>query len=151
MTDFHTHTHTHAGAKQQGQPSALDRTRDSAADAARRAGQTLEANPLGILVGGLAVGAIAGALLPRSAREQELLAPVGKRLSTSARAAIDAAKDAGRTELESRGFTRDAGQEQVRNLLGGLGKALSSAGAAAVSTARRKADDAGQGSGEQDA
>lgn len=137
MTD--TRNHTQPG-KQAGPQSALG----AASDAARRAGQSLEANPLGILVGGLAVGAIAGALLPRSAREQELLAPVGKRLSTSARAAIDAAKEAGRTELESRGFTRDAGQEQVKNLLGGLGKALSTAGTAAVASARGKATDAGQ-------
>lgn len=121
--------------------STLDRTRDAAADAASRAAQGIEANPLGILVGGLAVGALAGSLLPRSDREKQLLAPVGTRIGTTARAAIEAAQDAGRSELESRGFTRDAGREQVKNLLGGIGKALSTGGAAAARTVSGKPAD----------
>ena len=61
----------------------------------KRVVNNLESNPLGILVGGLAVGALAGALIPRSAREKELLAPVGKRLSETVVAATAAAKAAG--------------------------------------------------------
>ena len=119
---------------------ALDRARDSAADAARRTVEGIEANPLGIVVGGLAVGVLAGALLPRSDRERELLAPVGKRLGETARAAIATAKEQGLSELETRGFTRDAAREQVKNLLGGLGAAASNAGSAALGAARGKAE-----------
>lgn len=120
--------------------SALDRTRDAATDAARRTAQSIETNPLGIVVGGLAVGVLAGALLPRSAREKELLAPVGKRLGDTARTAISTAREQGRSELESRGFTRDGAQEQVKNLLGGLGKAVTAAAAGAGKSVTGKAD-----------
>ncbi|WP_425230104.1 hypothetical protein [Sphingomonas sp.] len=116
----------------------LERTRDAAADAARRTVEGIEANPLGILVGGLAVGVLAGALLPRSDREKELLAPVGKRLGDTARAAIATAKEQGLSELQTRGFTRDAAQQQVKNLLGGIGAAVTSAGTAAARSATGK-------------
>lgn len=118
--------------------SALDRTRETATEAARRATAGIEANPLGILVGGLAVGALAGALIPRSDKEKELLAPVGQRIGTGARAAIDAAREAGRSELETRGFTAGAGREQVKNLLGGIAKAVTTAGTAAAKSATAK-------------
>lgn len=124
-------------------PSSIERARAAATDTTRRTVESLEQNPLGILVGGLAVGALAGALIPRTDKEKELLAPVGKRLSEGARAAAQTAREAGRSELESRGFTADAGREQFQNLLGGLGKALSSAGAAAAKSARGAADQAG--------
>lgn len=140
MTDTRTPPRPH-----QAEPDGrLDRARDTAADAARRTVEGIEANPLGILVGGLAVGALAGALLPRSDKERELLAPVGKRVRDTARAAIDTAKEQGLSELETRGFTRDAAREQVKNLLGGLGAAASSAGSAALGSARGKTEnDAG--------
>ena len=134
MTDSHTTSDT-------SQQSARDR----AAEAARRTAESLESNPLGIVVGGLAVGVLAGALLPRSQKEKELLAPVGKRLGDTARTAIDTAREHGRSELESRGFTKDAAQEQVKNLLGGLGQALSTAGTAAVSSVRGQAGGGEQG------
>ena len=117
-----------------------DRALSAAGDTTRRAVQGIEANPLGILVGGLAVGALAGALIPRSEKEKELLAPVGKRLGDSARAAVQAAKDAGRAELENRGLTPDAGRDQVKTLLGGVVKVLGTAGAAGARAATGKAD-----------
>jgi hypothetical protein len=127
------------------EPTTLERTRDAAADAARATTDAIEANPLGIVVGGLAVGALIGALLPRSDKERELLAPVGKRLNETARAAVDTAKAQGLAELESRGFTRDAAREQVKNVLGGLSAAAGKAGAAAGQAATGKA-----GTGTQD-
>lgn len=122
-------------------PSPYDRARDAASDTARRTVEGIEANPLGILVGGLAVGALAGALIPRSAKEKELLAPVGKRIGDSARAAAQAAREAGQSELESRGLTADAGRDQVKTLLGGFAKALSTAGAAGAKAATNKVTD----------
>lgn len=140
MTDTRTPPRPQQGAQQTEQAGAFDRARDTAADAARRTAESIEANPLGIVVGGLAVGALAGALLPRSDKERQLLAPVGKRVRDTARAAIDTAKEQGLSELENRGFTRDAAREQVKNLLGGLGAAASSAGGAALSSARGKSE-----------
>jgi hypothetical protein len=100
----------------------------------------LESNPLGILVGGLAVGVLAGALIPRSQREKDLLAPVGQRIGDRARAAIQAARDAGQTELENRGLTKDGARDQVRGLVEGVFQAVSTAGAAAAKGAGQKAD-----------
>lgn len=117
-----------------------ERALDAASDAARRTAQGLESNPLGLVVGGLAVGVIAGALLPRSAKEKELLAPVGKRLGDTARAAIGTALEQGKSELENRGFTKDAAQEQVKNLLSGVSNAISAAGNVAAKSVTGKAD-----------
>jgi hypothetical protein len=108
---------------------------DAASQAAQRASRSMEANPIGLLVGGIAVGAAVGALLPRSTREKELLAPIGARIGTTARAAIAAAKDAGKAELETRGLTKDAAREQVKGVFDGVLKAANSAGAAATKSA----------------
>jgi hypothetical protein len=78
-----------------------------------------------------------GALIPRSAREKELLAPVGKRLGDTARQAFAAAKDAGRQELDQAGLTPSAAKDRGRELLDGVVKAVSSAGSAAARSAKR--------------
>lgn len=103
-----------------------------AGEAARRAAHELEANPVAVLAGGLALGALVGTLIPRSAREKELLAPVGTRLAETARGAVQAAREAGYAELEQRGLSRSAAKDQARSLLDGVGQALSSAGSAAA-------------------
>ena len=108
--------------------------------AVKRTVAGLEGNPLGILVGGLALGAVAGALAPRSTREKELLKPVGQRLAGMAALAIAAAKEAGQAELDQRGLTRDAARNQAKDAFGGLSKALLSAGAAAFRQASGKPD-----------
>ena len=133
-------TDTHSAEHRPTTPGKRERALDAASEAARRTAEGLESNPLGLLVGGLAVGVLAGALIPRSAKEKELLAPVGKRLGEGARAAIDTVREQGRSELESRGFTKDAAQEQVKNLLGGVSKAVSAAGTVAAKSVTGKAD-----------
>jgi len=107
----------------------------AATDAARRTAQTLESNPLGILVGGLAVGAIAGALIPRSAKEKELLAPVGRQLGERARAAVASARQAGQSELDNLGLSKSAAKDQARSIFTGLAQAVTSAGTAAAKSA----------------
>ncbi|WP_174297006.1 hypothetical protein [Sphingomonas bacterium] len=116
----------------------FEQSRDQARDAARQAAQSIEANPIGVLVGGLVVGAIAAALIPRSDKERELLAPVGKRISTTATAALAAAKENGMAELEARGLTRDGARDQARQLFEGVTKAMASAGQAGLDAARNK-------------
>ena len=117
---------------------AYETSRDTARDAARQTAQGIEANPLGVLVGGLAFGAVAAALIPRSQREKDLLAPVGKRLSAAAVAATTAARETGRSELAGLGLSRDTAKERAQGLVSGLGRALSHAGEAAVQAAREK-------------
>jgi len=114
----------------------LDQAKDVAARAGHKASSGIDHNPLAVLVGGVAVGALAGALLPRSAREKDLLRPVGARLGVVAGAAIAAAKEAGRSELEARGLTAEGAKEKTRTFFSEVGKAATSAGTAAVKTAK---------------
>lgn len=123
-TGADTATHDNVGAK--------------ARTAARQTAQAVEANPISAVVGGLAVGAIAAAVIPRSAREKELLAPVGRRVSAAAVAAIAAAKEAGRNELEARGLTPDAAKEQARSVAKEFAKAAGNAGKAAADAGREQ-------------
>lgn len=103
-----------------------------------RLASRIDANPLAVVAGGLALGVVAGALLPRSERERALLAPVGAKLDTALTAAVAAAREAGQSELDEAGINRDAARDQVRSLFDGLLKAASSAGTAAAQAATGK-------------
>ena len=117
---------------------ALDTTRQTARDAARRTAEGIEANPISVLVGGVALGVLAGALIPRTEQESKLLAPVGKRLTDTATGAAQAARDAGKAELDSLGLNKEAARDQVGKVIDGVIKALASAGAAAAKASTGK-------------
>lgn len=123
------------GRVRDGVDNARDRAREQAASAA----EAIEGNPLAVLVGGAALGALVGALLPRSDREKELLAPIGKRVNATAAAAIAAARETGQSELENLGLTKGAAKDQVRSLLQNVGQAATNAGKAAASAGREAA------------
>lgn len=115
---------------------ALDRTLDGARDAADRTVKAIDSNPIPVLVGGLAIGALAGALLPRSKREAELLAPVGQRIRATTSGAVSAAKDVGINELGALGLSKSALNDQAGKLVGNILKALATAGTAAVAASK---------------
>lgn len=99
---------------------------------AERAGKAIETNPLAVIAGGIAIGLAAGALLPRTKRETELLGSVGKRLTGVAAGAAGAARDAAKAELGSLPLSKDAAKAQVSKLIDQVAKAVSSAGEAAL-------------------
>jgi len=122
--------------------NALANARDTAGDAldearrtAKRAGKAIEANPMAVVAGGIALGVVAGALLPRTQRETDLLGPVGKRVKDVASGAAGAAKAAATAELASLPLTKVAAREQVSKFIDQVSKALSSAGEAALAHA----------------
>ncbi|MEG3122768.1 hypothetical protein [Sphingomonas sp. GB1N7] len=115
---------------------ALDRTLDGARDAADRTVKAIDSNPIPVLVGGLAIGALAGALLPRNKREAELLAPVGQRIRATTSGAVSAAKDVGINELGALGLSKSALNDQAGKLVGNILKALATAGTAAVAASK---------------
>ena len=100
--------------------SAYSAAREPASSAGRRTADGIDGNPMAALVGGLALGAIVGALFPTTRRERDLLGNVGRRVNDTARQAVTAARDAGKEKLD--GFTDQA-----------LGAVRASAGAAADS------------------
>lgn len=112
--------------------------RSNAAALGRRTGDGLNAAPLIALAGGLAVGALLAALLPRSDKERELLGGVGERLSDGARNAAEAARQAGQAKLDELGLTRDAAANSIRTLLAGAGDAARSSAEAAIGAVRER-------------
>lgn len=124
-------TGTIAGLKDKA-ANAAHVTSDAAHDAAQRAADSIETNPLAVLAGGLALGAIAGALIPKSAQEQKVLGPLGKRLSATATAAAAAARDAGKEQLTGALPDKNSAKEQIRSALGSVVQAATESGKAAA-------------------
>lgn len=75
--------------------------KQSVKTAASRVEGTARDNPLAIVAGGVAIGAVIGALLPKTQKEEELLGAVGKRLAEGATAAAIAARDTGKAEFST--------------------------------------------------
>jgi len=119
-------------------PSARERAIDAYDSARERTLDQVEGSPLLALGGGLALGALVGALLPKTKAEQRLMGKAGSRITTSARDAFDAAKEAGREKLTELNITRDAGASAVQSLIDGIGEAARSSGQAAVDAVRTK-------------
>ena len=104
-----------------------------------QAGETLESNPLAALLGGIAIGAIAGALLPRLEKEKDLLGPLGQKIGDATRAALDAGRSAGTDALSEAGLSSDQIRQQVSKLVEQALKAAGTAGSAALEAARESA------------
>ena len=80
--------------------AAYESARDRAGEYGRRAGEQVTTYPVGAVIGGFAVGALAAALLPNTRRENELLGDYGHRLTDSAREAARNAAEAGRDQID---------------------------------------------------
>jgi hypothetical protein len=113
---------------------AYDNTLDRATAASARAGEM----PLLALAGGVVLGAVLAALLPRTRTEDKLLGKFGGQITGGARAAADAAKEAGRGKLAELNITRDAGTSAVQSLVDGLREAAKTSGEAALNVVRNK-------------
>ena len=80
--------------------SAYEAARDRAADVTRQASEQISVYPVGAVIGGLAVGALLGFLMPSTRREQDLLGSTGKRITDAAREAAQRGIDAGKEQIE---------------------------------------------------
>lgn len=112
--------------------TARERAGSAYETAGRKTSEGIESNPVAAVVGGLAIGALVAALLPRTSREEELLGGVGRKITDSAREAARAAKEAGRGQLDELGLSRDGLQSKLNDFTDkAVGAVKSSAGAAA--------------------
>lgn len=107
-------------------------------DARGRATDTLGQAPLLALAGGLAAGALVAALLPRTEAESRLVRPTARRVKSSAKAALSAARDTGTQRLDELGLNREKGEATIRGLLDGLTDAARASANAAVDAVRNK-------------
>ena len=117
---------------------AYDGARESVAGAGQRAADGIDEAPLIALAGGLAVGALLAALLPRTESEKRVLRPVSDKLSGTAKAAASAAKEAGQSRLAELGLTPEKGRETLRSIFESAGDAAKTSAQAALSAARER-------------
>ena len=73
--------------------------RERASDVSRQTAERIETNPLAAVAGGLALGAVLGALLPRTQREVQALGDVGHKVTDVAREAANTAVETGRQQV----------------------------------------------------
>lgn len=98
----------------------------------------IDKSPLALILGGIAIGAIVGALLPRTERETKLLGKAGKKLNKKARQVAEAAKVAGMSQVDTLGLNGEAMRAQFRELVSKAALAVKAAGQAATDAAKEK-------------
>jgi ElaB/YqjD/DUF883 family membrane-anchored ribosome-binding protein len=142
-------TASSSAAARQKASAAFEKSKDAAATGveqlkviARQAkDKTIEGvdkSPLAIILGGIAIGAIVGALLPRTERETKILGKAGKKLNKKARKVAEAAKVAGMSQVDTLGLNGEAMRAQFRELVSKAALAVKAAGQAATDAAKEK-------------
>ena len=116
---------------------AYTTARQKASEARQATVEGIDENPFAALVGGIALGVLVGALLPRSRREAAALAPVAGRLAEMAKSAAIAARDAGRQKLDELGVNSEAARGKVEKLVDTAVETATSAGNAAANAVRK--------------
>ncbi|MFN3618865.1 hypothetical protein [Sphingorhabdus sp.] len=118
--------------------SGVEQSRQIARQAKAKTSAGIEKNPLAIVLGGIAIGAIVGALLPRTDRETKVLGKAGKKINKKARKMAEAAKVAGMSQVDTLGLNGDAVRAQFRELVSKAAVAVKAAGQAASEAAKEK-------------
>ena len=123
MASNQEHNEERSGRGRTAYEAARERTA-SAYEAARgRASDVtdqLSVYPVAAVVGGLVIGGLLGALLPRSEREERLLGETGRKLTGAAREAAQRGVEAGKEQLEQlRGQAAEKVGEAVADVVGG--------------------------------
>lgn len=118
-------------ARERGE-AAYASARQGASRAKRNTVEGVDSNPGLALLGGLAVGALLAAVLPKTRRETKALGDIGRRINTTAKDAARAAKDAGREKLGELGYTGEAAKKKLSEIASGAGEAVRTSASAAA-------------------
>lgn len=114
--------------------------RQRAAGVGDQLGTRVEGSPLAAVAAGVVLGAVAGALLPRTDREVEVLGPIGSKIGHAAAEAAKAARDAGKEQLGVLSENKSPMELLVDKAVGAVSAAGSAAGSAAASSVTGKQD-----------
>jgi len=125
---------------------ALSGAREKASVARTSGADKIDESPVIALVGGLALGAIAAAFLPRTEKEKQLLGPVGSKVTSRARDAVQAAREAGQNKLGELGINKEAIGGAVKNLASSAADAAKQAATSAAGAAKQSASSGDAGS-----
>lgn len=126
-----------ADAARERASAAYSTARETASHARVRAADSVDESPIAAVIGGIAIGVLLGALLPRSQREAAALGPIGDKLASVAKSALAAAKEAGQGTLDELGVNKEGARQQVDKLLDTATQAASAAGTAAAGAIRQ--------------
>jgi ElaB/YqjD/DUF883 family membrane-anchored ribosome-binding protein len=118
--------------------TGVEQSKEIARKAKAKTSDGIDKNPLAIVLGGIAIGAIVGALLPRTERETKVFGKAGKKLNKKARKIADAAKVAGMDQVDTLGLNGEAMRAQFRELVSKAALAVKAAGQAATEAAKEK-------------
>ena len=100
--------------------SAYEAARTRASDATRRANEQLSVYPVSAVVGGFLLGALVGAMIPRTERETKLMGKTGRKVAGAARDAAQRGLDVGREQLDQlKSKAAETVSEAVSGLAGG--------------------------------
>lgn len=110
-------------------------------DAKRKTSETVDNNPIAIVAGGIAIGAIVAALLPKTEKEKKILGDAGRKINDTARSAANAAKSAGAAHMVDVGLNSDNLREQVKEIFSKGFETAKSATNAAKESLRSKQKD----------
>lgn len=110
--------------------------RSSATQAKQRTADGIDASPVAALIGGLALGALAAAVLPRTRKEDEMFGEIGGRINDTARGAAQAAKDAGRDKLDELGINKDTAMDKAKELAQSVSGVVKESATAAASSVK---------------
>ncbi len=124
--------------------TAYDSAREAASGATRKTAERVDSNPGAALIGGLALGALAAVLLPKTRKEDELLGTYGKQINDKARQAAQAAKEAGRSKLDEMGLNKDAAKQKLSEVASQAKEAVKQSATAAAQAAKSTAQQSGQ-------
>lgn len=117
---------------------AYENARTNLTEGGRKAVDTFAEAPLLALAGGIAAGALIAALLPRTKSETDLVRPTANRVRDTARAAYDAAREAGTSKLGEAGISWERGEAGLKGLFQGVADAAKASASAAYDAARTK-------------
>jgi ElaB/YqjD/DUF883 family membrane-anchored ribosome-binding protein len=116
--------------------SAYSSARDSASRATQRTAEGINSNPEAAILGGLALGAILAAFLPKTERESQALGQVGRKITDTAREAARAAREAGISQLEEAGLTKEGAKQKLSDIASRATEAARTSATAAAQTVK---------------
>ncbi len=102
-------------------------TKETARKAVTKSEETVARSPLTVVAGGLALGALFAALLPRTKTETQIVGAAGRAVNDAAKKVIETAKEVGQEQAAELGLTPDTFRDQVKDWLGKLFEAAKSA------------------------